>query len=99
MGRTCRLLSIKSLILSGFVVDADPLLQWFDPLKLHSIAFKGQCVDAGFWLSRVMSRVVVKGPETIQAVPVGVVKIDLKELKVIELNGGKLVEGVTCDDE
>lgn len=86
--------------MSGFVVDADPFLQWFDPLKLHTIVFKGQCVDAGFWLSRVMSRVVVKSPTTLEEpVPVGVVKMDLKELKVIELNGGKVVEDVPCDDE
>lgn len=102
MGRTCTLLSIKNLILSGFVVDADAFVQWFDPLKLSSIFFKGQCVDAGFWLSRIMNRVVVKAPSSVhgEAVLMSVVKVDLKVFKAIELEGGKVVKGdVPSDNE
>lgn len=96
MGYTCTLLTIKNLILSGFVVDADPLLQWFNPRKLRSIHFKGQCVDAGFWLPGTMQKVTVRGPKTIDmgTVPVGVLKLDLrKDLKVVDLRGGKVAEG------
>lgn len=96
MGRTCALLTIKTLTLTGFVVDADPILQWFDPLRLRSINFKGQCVDAGFWLPNTMQKVAVRGPKNIdmEAVPAGVVKLDLrKDLKEVELKKGKVVEG------
>lgn len=101
MGRTCKRLSIKSLTLSGFVVDADPFLHWFDPLKLRSVHFKGQCVDAGFWLPQAMDTVAVRCPRKIDldVVPVGVLKLDLKkDSEVVELKGGKKVGGGVLGD-
>lgn len=87
-GPTRQLLSIKFLTLSGFVVDADPFVQWFDPSKLRRIHFKSQCVDAGFWLPDSMQEVTVRSPMTTgaEAVTVGILKLDLrKDLKEIEL--------------
>ncbi|KAJ5580297.1 uncharacterized protein N7459_006282 [Penicillium hispanicum] len=92
MGNTSRRLSIKKLTLSGFVVDADPFLQWFDPDKLRSIQFKGQCIDAGFWLPSSMKHVLVLFPRRLdlETVPVGIVNINMqKDVKVVELNNGK----------
>lgn len=98
MGPTRQLLSIKFLTLSGFVVDADPFVQWFDPAALRRIHFKGQCVDAGFWLPETMRKVTVRSPMTTgsEALPVGILKLDLnKDWKEIELRGGKMVKRST----
>ena len=95
MGRTNPRLPIKRLTLSGFVVDADPFLQWFDPEKLRSIHFKGHCIDAGFWLPQSMQKVSVRITKQIdlEAVPVGIINIDLKkDLKVVELKRGEKVK-------
>lgn len=86
MGSTCKRLSIKKLTLSGFIVDAGPFIHWFDPRKLRSIHFKGQCVDAGFWLPRSMAKVLIRVPRTIEleAVPVGILKLNVqKDLDVM----------------
>lgn len=94
MGRTSHRLSIRKITLSGFVVDADPFIQWFDPQKLRCINFKGRCIDAGFWLPLSM-KVTVRFPRNIdhQPVPVGILKIDVKrDLSVVELEGGKKVK-------
>lgn len=87
MGLTCKRLAIKKLTLSGFVVDAGPFVHWFDPEKLRSIHFKGQCVDAGFWLPRSMAKVSIRVPRPIdlEAVPVGILKLNLlKDRKAVE---------------
>lgn len=91
MGRTSRRLSIQRLTLSGFVVDADPIIQWFDPEKLRCIHFKGQCIDAGLWLPLSMKNVSLEVPQKIdlQAVPVGIVSVDLKKDLNAEVIGGK----------
>lgn len=104
MGETSHRLSIKKLTLSGFVVDADPLLQWFDPKKLRCIQFKGRCIDAGFWLPEAMKDVVVLYPRKIDLAPVpaGLVKIDMaKDVSVLELKNGKAMETIPlgeCED-
>lgn len=88
-------LSIRRLTLTGFVVDADPLILWFDPSKLRVVNFKDNCVDAGFYLSTSMQgRTAVvyprQGEETAVAVPAR--RVDLKnELKIIELRDAKKV--------
>jgi hypothetical protein len=91
LGRTSKRLSIKHLTLSGFVVDADPFLVWFDAEKLQSIKFKGQCVDAGFWLPRSMENVIVRYPRKSELEPVAVrmISVDVqKELKVVDIQDG-----------
>jgi hypothetical protein len=94
MGRTSQCLSIKHLTMSGFVVDADPFVQWFDPLKLQSIKFKGQCFDAGLWLPESMKSITVRYPRKVELEPVGVgmTSVDLrKELKVVDIQDGLTV--------
>ncbi|RHZ53728.1 uncharacterized protein CDV56_104570 [Aspergillus thermomutatus] len=92
MGRTLNRLSIKTLTLTGFVVDADPFIHWFDPKHLKCIHFKDYCVDAGFYLSWPMRKVVIHYPRDVSMEPVPARRIDpLRELKVIELKGGKKV--------
>ncbi|KAJ5698080.1 hypothetical protein N7462_000085 [Penicillium macrosclerotiorum] len=94
-GRASKRLSIRQLSLSGFVVDADPFLHWFDAQKLRSIQFKGTCVDAGFWLPQAMGRVAVRSPREIEveAVPVGMVSLDMqKDLKVMHIRDGMAVD-------
>lgn len=91
MGRTSKRLSIRHLTLSGFVVDADPFLNWFDAEKLESIKFKGQCIDAGLWLPQSMENVTVRFPRKIELEPVavGMVPVDVqKELKVVNMQDG-----------
>lgn len=90
-GRTSKRLSIRHLTLSGFVVDADPFLNWFDAEKLESIKFKGQCIDAGLWLPQSMENVTVRFPRKIELEPVavGMVSVDVqKELKVVNMQDG-----------
>ncbi|KAJ5806751.1 hypothetical protein N7474_010343 [Penicillium riverlandense] len=100
MDHTAKCLQIKTLTLTGFVVDADPFLHWFDPKRLRKICFKGNCVDSGFWLSRGMRKVVVRSTKTIDLdpIPVGIVPLELKkDLKVVDLRGGKKVhEAAFC---
>lgn len=91
-GRTLNRLSIKTLTLNGFVVDADPILLWFDPKMLRCINFRDNCVDAGFYLCRPMRKVEVKFPTEIEEKAVTVRKVDVRrELKIVELRGGKKV--------
>lgn len=90
MGATSKQLTIKKLTLSGFVVDADPFIHWFDPQKLRSIHFKGECVDAGLWLPASMAKVSIRVPRSIdlEAVPVGILKFDpRKDVGVKEMKG------------
>lgn len=90
-GRTLNRLSIKTLTLNGFVVDADPILLWFDPKMLRCINFRDNCVDAGFYLCRPMRKVEVKFPTEIEKA-VTMRKVDVrKELKIVELRDGKKV--------
>lgn len=97
MGRTAKCLRIKTLTLTGLVVDADPFLHWFDPKRLRKICFQGNCIDSGFWLSRGMRKVAVRYTKTIDLdpIPVGIVPLELKkDLKVVDLRGGKKVHEV-----
>ncbi|KAJ6015911.1 hypothetical protein N7540_010502 [Penicillium herquei] len=92
MGRTSSRLTIRKLTVSGFVVDADPFIQWFDPLKLRCIHFKGHCVDAGVWLPLAMRNVSIRYPKAIdlRPVPVGVLKINVKQdLEIVNLGDEK----------
>ncbi|PLN85602.1 hypothetical protein BDW42DRAFT_202038 [Aspergillus taichungensis] len=85
-GRTCNRLSIKTLVLTGFVVDADPFLHWFDPQRLQCVHFKNDCVDAGFYLCRAMKRVVVRFPRRVDERVVVGRWVDLKkELRIVEI--------------
>lgn len=43
-------LSIATLNLTSFVVDADPFVKWFDGRKLRGVNFDGFCIDAGLAL-------------------------------------------------
>lgn len=92
-GRTLNRLSIKTLSLTGFVVDADPILLWFDPKRLRSIHFQDNCVDAGFYLCLPMRRrVVVRFPTEVKERVVSVRRVDLRgELRVVEIRGGRKV--------
>lgn len=91
-GRTLNRLSIKTLTLNGFIVDAEPFLHWFDPKRLRCINFQDNCVDAGFYLSVPMKRVNVRYPLDINEKALTVRRVDLKkELKVVQLKGGKKV--------
>lgn len=92
MGRTRQKLAIRTLVLFGFVVDADPFLHWFDVKRLKCINFKDYCVDAGFWLCQPMRKVKVVFPRQVPEKAVLARRVDLlSELKVIELEGGKKV--------
>src|SRR5699024_2617206 len=92
-GRTLNRLSIKTLTLTGFVVDADPILLWFDPKRLRSIHFQDNCVDAGFYLCLPMRRrVVVRFSTGVKGRVVSVRRVDLRaELRVVEIRGGRTV--------
>ncbi|GKZ48284.1 hypothetical protein AbraIFM66951_012048 [Aspergillus brasiliensis] len=92
VGRTRQKLSIRTLTLFGFIVDADPFLHWFDAKRLQRIHFKDYCVDAGFWLCKPMKEVKVDFPRQMQEKAAVARRVDLSsELKVIELKGGKKV--------
>jgi hypothetical protein len=60
-------------------VDADPFLHWFDPQRLRTIHFKGECIDAGFWLPQAMQKVIVQCLQKIDldVVPVGILTLNL----------------------
>ncbi|KAJ5707861.1 hypothetical protein N7488_007662 [Penicillium malachiteum] len=97
MGRTSSRLTIRKLTLSGFVVDADPFIQWFDPVKLRCIHFKGHCVDAGVWLPLAMRNISIRFPKAIdlRPIPVGVLKINVnRDLEVIDLGEESQLEEV-----
>ncbi|PLB51584.1 hypothetical protein P170DRAFT_376142, partial [Aspergillus steynii IBT 23096] len=92
IGRCRQRLSIKTLKLTGFVVDADPFLHWFDPKRLKSIHFVDFCVDAGFYLSAPMAKVSVVFPREIhEAALAGRMTSMYGDLKVVRLEGGKKV--------
>ncbi|KAK1144972.1 hypothetical protein N8T08_004687 [Aspergillus melleus] len=94
IGRCRQRLSIKTLRLTGFVVDADPFLHWFDPKRLKTIEFKDYCVDAGFYLSVPMAKVSVLCPREVHndtAVIAGRAVSMYSDLKVIRFEGGKKV--------
>lgn len=91
-GRTRNRLTIRTLSLSGFVVDADPFLHWFDPTRLKCINFKNDCVDAGFYLSMPMKKVAILFPREVEQRLVIGRRVDLwSELKVVQLVGGRKV--------
>ncbi|KAA8645373.1 hypothetical protein EYZ11_000445 [Aspergillus tanneri] len=92
IGRTRQRLSIRTLTLTGFVVDGDPFLHWFDTKRFKCINFKDYCVDAGFYLSLPMKKVSVIYPREVQEKPLVGRKANLlSELKVVELRSGKKV--------
>ncbi|KAL5332295.1 hypothetical protein BJX70DRAFT_407821 [Aspergillus crustosus] len=94
LGNTRNRLSIRTLILTGVVVDADPFLHWFDPNRLKCINFKDNCVDSGFWLSHCMRKVSVLFPKIIEKDAVVARRVDLRGgggLKVIRVEKGKKV--------
>lgn len=94
-GPTSSHLTIRYLTLTGFVVDADPFLLWFDPAILRRIIFKDNCVDAGFYLPATMrGRVTVVYPRQAQesVIVIPARRVVLKqELKTIDLRGGRKV--------
>ncbi|KAL4805301.1 hypothetical protein BDV18DRAFT_160962 [Aspergillus unguis] len=94
MGATRNRLSIRTLILTSVVVDADPFLHWFDPKRLKCINFKDNCVDAGFYLTHCMRKVSVLFPRQLRE-PVNTVEIrkvdPRRELKIIEIKGGRKI--------
>ncbi|KAL4924711.1 uncharacterized protein BDV17DRAFT_284525 [Aspergillus undulatus] len=95
MGETRNRLSIRTLILTGFVVDADPFLHWFDPKRLKSINFKDNCVDAGFYLPYCMRKVSVLFPRQIaEQVGRGRVVDVKRQLKVVRLERRRKVREV-----
>ncbi|KAL3457926.1 hypothetical protein BJX64DRAFT_280254 [Aspergillus heterothallicus] len=92
MGSTRNRLSIRTLALTGVVVDADPFLHWFDPKRLKCINFKDNCVDAGFYLSHCMKKISILFPRRVEEPMLRGRRVNpLSELKVIELKGGKKV--------
>ena len=94
-GPTSPRLSIRTLILTGFVVDADPFILWFDPARLRRIDFRNDCVDAGFYLPGSMKeKVTVAYPQHAEghAHAVSARRVEVKEeLKVVELKDGKKI--------
>ncbi|PYI27374.1 hypothetical protein BP00DRAFT_460254 [Aspergillus indologenus CBS 114.80] len=95
-GPTRNRLSLRTLTLTGFVVDADPILLWFDPARLKCLHFKAFCVDAGFYLCEAMHRVSVLFPRRLGpeegAEAVVARRVHLRsELKVVQLRGGRKV--------
>ncbi|KAF7715927.1 Uncharacterized protein PECH_005734 [Penicillium ucsense] len=96
-GPTLRQLRLKQLTLSGFVVDVDPFLLWFDPLCLERIRFKRGCIDAGFWVPAPMKDVTVHRPSENEAGPVVVpmVPVDaMRDLKVVNVSARTRVGSV-----
>ncbi|OJJ96206.1 hypothetical protein ASPACDRAFT_81476, partial [Aspergillus aculeatus ATCC 16872] len=96
-GPTRNRLSIRTLTLTGFVVDADPFLLWFDATRLKCLNFKDYCLDAGLYLCEAMHRVSVLYPRLLMVDEEGreaVVarRVNLrKELRVVQLRGGRKV--------
>ncbi|KAL4816029.1 hypothetical protein BDW67DRAFT_191192 [Aspergillus spinulosporus] len=91
-GSTRNRLSIRTLILTGVVVDADPFLHWFDPKRLKCINFKDNCVDAGFYLSHCMKKVSILFPKKLREPILTGRRVDLcRELKVVRIKDRKKV--------
>ncbi|CBF82764.1 predicted protein [Aspergillus nidulans FGSC A4] len=98
-GSTRNRLSIRTLILTGVVVDADPFLHWFDPKRLKCINFKDNCVDAGFYLSHCMKNVSVLYPKKIREPILTGRRVDLcRELKVVRIKGERKVKKIEYRD-
>ncbi|RAL11901.1 uncharacterized protein BO97DRAFT_453530 [Aspergillus homomorphus CBS 101889] len=92
IGYTRHKFSIRTLTLTGFVVDADPFLHWFDVKRLKCLHFKDICVDAGFYLCEPMKRVSILFPRLVDENAVVAHRVDpLAELKVVQLRGGRKV--------
>lgn len=94
MGPTRNRLSIVSLTLTGFVVDADPFYLWFNPGRLRRIHFKNDCVDAGFCLPESMRGgiVTIDFPRQVKEHAVMIRAVDpVREVKLVELRGGEKV--------
>ncbi|KAL4882391.1 hypothetical protein BJY04DRAFT_217306 [Aspergillus karnatakaensis] len=87
LGSTRNRLSIRTLILTSVVVDADPFLHWFDPNRLKCIHFKDNCVDAGFWLSHCMRKVSVLFPKSVDNKS-GEKECVAREVRLRSFNGG-----------
>ncbi|PYH91240.1 hypothetical protein BO71DRAFT_460449 [Aspergillus ellipticus CBS 707.79] len=87
MGATLHWLSIQKLTLSGFVVDADPFLQWFDHNRLQTLYFKNYCVDSGLWFPPQMRDVLVQIPQSFKKVDaIAARRVSLRsELKVVDV--------------
>ncbi|KAJ6151712.1 hypothetical protein N7470_006840 [Penicillium chermesinum] len=87
-GLTNPRLPIKKLTLNGFIVDADPFLNWFDPQMLRSIHFKANCIDSGFWLPKSMSHVSIRVAKEMDYKPVaaGVIRVDIgRDVKLVDV--------------
>ncbi|PYH43633.1 uncharacterized protein BP01DRAFT_375288 [Aspergillus saccharolyticus JOP 1030-1] len=92
IGYTRNKFSIRSLTLTGFVVDADPFLHWFDIRRLKCLNFKDFCVDGGMWLCEPMKRVSVWWPKEIDERAVVVRRVNPREeVKVVQLRDGRKV--------
>ncbi|KAL2001417.1 hypothetical protein VTN02DRAFT_1798 [Thermoascus thermophilus] len=94
MGPTRNRLSVVSLTLTGFVVDADPFYLWFNPGRLRRIHFRNDCVDAGFCLPESMRGgiVTVDFPRQVKEHAVTIRAVDaVREVKLVELRGGQKV--------
>ncbi|KAL2010850.1 hypothetical protein VTN00DRAFT_3568 [Thermoascus crustaceus] len=94
MGPTRNRLSIVSLTLTGFVVDADPFYLWFNPGRLRRIHFKNDCVDAGFCLPQSMRGgiVTIDFPRQVKEHAMVIRPVDpVREIKLVELQGGEKV--------
>lgn len=89
LGGMLHRLPVVNLSLSGFVVDADPFFMWFNPNRLQTIKFKGQCVDAGFALPVAMRHVTVTKPETAPGSWETAETVEPQEFKLIELKHGE----------
>lgn len=85
-------LSIATLNLTSFVVDADPFVKWFDSAKLKDINFNGFCVDAGFSLPQEMlGQVTVSIPNGALPRVVLAKKCQTGSAKLITIRKGKNV--------
>ena len=99
MGSEMLYLSIVKLTLAGFVVDADPFLRYFNPLRIREINFKRDCVDAGFFLPRALQPIVsisasgtprgpmrpTGGPTASVATAQTITPVNLRDLKIITI--------------
>ena len=89
-----RHLPVVRLVLSGFVVDTGPFLQWFDPLQFREIEFRSHCIDAGFALPpRMKNRVTILCPAPTEYREVKMTKVKLADVHVVQT--AKKVEKIT----
>ncbi|EAW10977.1 uncharacterized protein ACLA_066130 [Aspergillus clavatus NRRL 1] len=91
VGRTPHRLPLRTLTLTNFVVDADPFIHWFDPARLRCIHFRDYCVDAGFYLPWPMRGVRIVYPREAERVVAARVVDVRREVRVVELRGGRKV--------